>query len=51
MLPAVIRAENCLIARVTDARPSKAVVILASPKTDGHSLKVRLVVTMMDVRS
>ena len=32
-------------------RSSSAVVILASPKTLGHSPKARLVVTMMEVRS
>jgi hypothetical protein len=32
-------------------RSRRAVVILASPKTLGHSAKARLVVTMMDVRS
>jgi hypothetical protein len=30
---------------------SSAVVILASPKTVGHSPKARLVVTMIEVRS
>jgi hypothetical protein len=31
-------------------RSRRAVVILASPKTLGHSPKARLVVTMMEVR-
>ena len=33
------------------SRSSSAVVILASPKTLGHSPKARLVVTMTEVRS
>ena len=33
------------------SRSSSAVVILASPKTAGHSPKARLVVTMTEVRS
>ena len=32
-------------------RSSRAVVILGSPKTDGHSPKARLVVTTIEVRS
>ena len=32
-------------------RSSRAVVILGSPKTEGHSPKARLVVTMIEVRS
>jgi hypothetical protein len=43
------------ITRLTDgiqnSRSSSAVVILASPKMDGHSPKARLVVTMIEVRS
>jgi hypothetical protein len=33
------------------SRSSSAVVILASPKTLGHSRKARLVVMMIEVRS
>ncbi len=33
------------------SRSSSTVVILATPNTEGHSLKLKLVVTMIEVRS
>ena len=44
-LPVSMMSQWCV------SRSSNAVVILASPKTLGHSAKARLVVTMIEVRS